>query len=486
VLVYKYICFAYTCNSEEKNSAKFSVISLVAVIAGFIIICVSPEVSYETANAEKDDDLAVETDVYLEENNDLASAKDNGYLEEKNDLASAETDGYLEENDDLAAAETDEYLEENAGGFYIDEYGEAVAVDGIMLEQDYFDDSDYDEMQDYFGNSDYDEISDSAKILNLEDVQKCLFPISEYPYQNTKKAKKLMKTYDAAVKADIEDFVYVEEISEGGIFTDEKLHYKKTVEESKADYRYYGKLNKDNEADGTGILLSMRDDDGFNDYASGSYLAAVYYIGEFDNGYKDGYGIEYNINIKERIFTVKYEGSFKKGNHDGQGAAYDRSLITRDYPDVDKWMYWLVNMGGRQFDGSLERIDGFDKDSAMIDKDTYDYLFPDVNGNGLITYPIIASYISYEGGYKDGIPDGKGAEYSESWNNEQEGTVNYKSYEGKFKNGKYNGQGTSYFANGQIHYKGEYKDGKYNGKGTLYDEQGNVVHKGKFKKGDIE
>ena len=271
-----------------------------------------------------------------------------------------------------------------------------------------------------------------------------LFDIPEYPYQNKKEAKKLMKAYNKAMEASITDFIGVEEVLEGGIIKEKEIHYKKTVDDGKASYRYYGKINKKGEPDGTGILFETWPIE-WQENESGSIYTRICYIGEFKNGYKDGYGIEYwELNGD---YMVKYEGELKKGKYHGEG---------------------------------IEYLSNASSSYALIEKKR-DEIYSQTEGNTLKVEPILLSLKCYEGDFKNGEYDGKGKMYSSVRDNKAILT-----YEGKLKAGKYHGKGTLYFDNGNVQYKGEFKNGKYNGKGMLYDEQGNVVHKGKCKGGDIK
>lgn len=307
-------------------------------------------------------------------------------------------------------------------------------------------------------NGNYEENStDSIK----QDIREYVFPISEYPYQNEKMAKKMMKIYEKAMKADIKDFVYVEEVSKGGIFSEKKISYKKTIDKEKAAYKYYGELNKNNEPDGEGILLDKWDDDEYDYYSE--YFAAVYYIGKFNNGFKEGYGIEYDIDWGGGMFKLQYEGEYKKGKYDGKGIVYLGSNA-----DIEIEVEFRAILSNQVYGYS-----SYDSDTEY----NYDTLFERYDGNKLTIMPLFSTLKYYEGKLKNGEFNGEGKEYFGS-----QGSL---SYEGKFKDGTYHGKGTLYFDNGNVKYKGKFRYGEYHGKGKLYDEQGNVVHKGKFKYGKI-
>ena len=298
-------------------------------------------------------------------------------------------------------------------------------------------------------------------------IEECLFSLPDYPYQNKRKANKVMKIYKKAMKADIEDFVYLEEVSKGGFFTESKIHYKKTINEEKAVYRYYGKLNKKNEPDGTGILLEVFNNNLYDleDINPPKFMVAVYYIGGFKNGFKNGYGIEYSNRYEEHEFVLKYEGNFKKGKYNGKGTAYlgvDRRVDLA----VRNELLSLLN-------------------NALMSDSTDNKFFPYIKGNKLITYPVLLTNKYYDGKFKEGSYNGKGKIYEHEWDDVSLVEYDYIRYNGKFKNGKYEGKGTLYFDKEIAEYKGAFKNGKYHGKGILYDRKGNVLHKGKFKNGEI-
>lgn len=307
-------------------------------------------------------------------------------------------------------------------------------------------------------------IEDLWERPDITEVQEKVFLVSEYPYQNEKMAKKLMKTYEKAMKADIKEFVYIEEKEKGGALFKDKMYYAKTIDEEKATYRYYGNLNRDNEPDGMGILLEKWTDDIYENRQE--YLVVVYYIGEFKDGYKDGYGIEYREDSIQDGICLKYEGEYKEGKYDGKGVLYSGSIAD--------------NVGTEYATIAKARLYGY----STPDVHTYDFLFPNLGGNKLVSYPILISGVSYVGDMKAGEFDGKGKTYRGYVENGQR--YRYMEYEGEFENGMYDGKGIKYFDNGAIQYNGEFRSGSYDGKGTLYDEHGNVLHKGKFKNGEVD
>ncbi|WP_270458980.1 hypothetical protein [Faecalitalea cylindroides] len=215
--------------------------------------------------------------------------------------------------------------------------------------------------------------------------------------------------------------VPVEETSK--LFSD-NIGYKKTLDGS--NLYYYGDLDKKSRPNGWGVLFEY-------DVNGMDYI--VKYIGEFDEGYFDGYGIicldsniesfgdvpvedmticeEYPIIIQK---TLIYEGYFKEGFENGEGINYTKSLDSNDYSF----------------------------DIGEFKKDTWNGQMKVYHGNVLI-------------------------------------------YDGETKNGNYHGKGTQYYyGTGNLQYEGEFVNSEYQGKGTLYDEQGNIIHKGEFLEGDIK
>jgi len=282
-----------------------------------------------------------------------------------------------------------------------------------------------------------------------------IYPFSEFPYENRKMSKKAMKLYEDAMEAEDEEFIFLEEKSKGGIITEKAYHYKKTIDTYDAQYRYYGKLNRNNEPDGMGIIIQDWSDNYI--VANEGYQLRICYIGEFKDGYKNGYGIEYNT----EEYTVKYEGEYKEGKYDGEGTLFSYVLEDDCNGIIEEWAWGEIQNEPRQ---------------------EYQYLFEGFGENMYFTYPVIVATKDYSGEFKDGKFHGEGKSYFGVDEDNQPFVI----YEGEFRDGDKEGKGKSYYFNGELCYKGEFKNGKYHGKGTLYDEDGKVKHKGKFKNGDIE
>lgn len=350
----------------------------------------------------------------------------------------------IEETESVSAIGTGEngkYSDQSEEELYnIEEDVSADVEDGyIENTEDYTNEDD-----DLYGEDEvvWDDFEDNLNNDIDVDIENIVFSVPTYPYQNEKEARKLMKTYEKAMKAPITDFIGVEEVSEGGIVSAKEIHYKKAVDTRKATYRYFGKTNKAGEPEGIGILFTTWSVEW---QESGNVSTSICYIGNFKDGFKDGYGIEYWEYSGK--YLVDYEGEFKKGKYNGEGIDY-LSEVSVSYDSI----------------------------TEMREK-----IYSQTEGNTVKVEPICLSLKYYEGEFKEGEYDGKGKAYWSVVDNKEILT-----YEGEFEAGTFNGEGTSYFNNGNIQYKGKFKNGYYSGKGTLYDEQGNIVHKGKFKNGDIE
>lgn len=176
------------------------------------------------------------------------------------------------------------------------------------------------------------------------------------------------------------------------------------------------------------------------------------YCGPLKNGKPDGYGVLYNYYDE----VIEYIGNFEKGAINGYGMKLNGAFI--------------------EYEGEFSNGEMANGDVIVPYEPEYyrtEYEVPEDENK----FPAIRMCPEYIGEMKKEEYSGKGTLYF------PDGTVEY---EGEFKNGSYNGDGILYYENGQIQYKGEFSRGKYDGKGTLYDETGNVVFEGKFKKGDYD
>lgn len=239
------------------------------------------------------------------------------------------------------------------------------------------------------------------------------------------------------------------------------------------DLVYYGNT-KDNKPNGKGKILKVvcaveekyaghtMLDFSDCDYATAEeniYMVNVY-MGEFKNGYYEGYGWKFNIpgpdylnegysrdyganyvavtddvqeNIWETCNPITYMGEFKKGKYSGEGIEI---------------LYPILSFAAGTTKEELKNTgyEGIDREIVI-----------------------------YSGTYKKDKENGKTKQYI--WGKLY--------YDGNMKKGEYDGKGTLYFSNSdQIKYKGEWSYGKYDGKGTLYEKDGSVKYKGKWKNGD--
>lgn len=230
-------------------------------------------------------------------------------------------------------------------------------------------------------------------------------------------------------------------------------------------------------------------------YAVTSNAYGILYYGKVKSNRPDGFGVlakgAVDLNDLSSLKNLIYAGNFKKGLYHGYGATFNT-------PD------------------------------RMVD---YDGLAGILAQNGQIPYEkqeiasaYVASYVTYDGEWKNGAANGKGnsfymdlSEWTGKMENSEYSQENYWGgicypnhilisgmkkdeasgsarryyfghlmYDGKMKYGYANGTGTSYYFNGQKKYVGLWKDDSYHGKGTLYDDKGTIIYKGKWEHGDYK
>lgn len=267
----------------------------------------------------------------------------------------------------------------------------------------------------------------------LDYVKEKNIPVIEFPEQ-----KDLADWYSHAIGESGYDTLELIYLKDSG-FPSHKLE--RTMD--KAEYYYIGEM-KDNEPDGVGLLLMK---DPAKSWQTGKMEYCIRYIGSFEKGKYDGYGMLFSLPSAEydrstideiqkeesditsdgfneiylkRVNYVTYEGEFEKGEQTGEGNQYSYAIPKGD--SVSEIEYLSIEVGDFE-DGNLHG-------NAKV----YD--------NGLLLY------------------------------------------EGEMKDGKYSGKGKEYHRNGQLCYDGEFKDDEYHGKGTLYDENGNIIYDGKWRYGD--
>ncbi|MDE6906341.1 MAG: hypothetical protein K2P76_15710 [Lachnospiraceae bacterium] len=296
--------------------------------------------------------------------------------------------------------------------------------------------------------------------------------ITEYSFKSVKNGKKIVEIYEKALDADRDEFICLTEEEKIHMFSNKEVWYKKSLDADHAPFRYYGDVNRDGRPDGMGMLVRnwdelyressdiqrwtrlFMDEENYYEQEKENVCVEIEYIGEFKDGFKEGYGIDFGVEGIYEIPIIAYEGEFEHGKRHGSGTAY------------------LGLAGGT-----------YDEEFNNMLAEMYLAEYSDTINSGLLFPTVAKSNLSFEGMYKEGGRDGEGKEYYTGENENHEPCLKY---EGEFENSHYSGTGTLYFEDGKVWYKGEFKNGKYDGKGILYDEQGKVLHEGKFKDGEVE
>jgi len=192
-----------------------------------------------------------------------------------------------------------------------------------------------------------------------------------------------------------------------------------------------------------------------------------FYVGEFVNGKKEGYGtIIYNNG-------TKYEGIFKNDKHDGFG----RLSQTDGEMFVGEWKEGKINGNGMRQHSNGDRYIGNYINNIRNGKGHYIFSNGDsydgnwINGcaNGFGKF-VFKNGNSYEGNFKNNIIYGQGVFNMK----------NGETYIGFFKYGLICGKGICYNINGEK-YVGNFVDGKKDGFGKLFDKNGKIIHMGIWK-----
>lgn len=236
----------------------------------------------------------------------------------------------------------------------------------------------------------------------------------------------------------------------------------KTISQDDTDYLYYGKFDSKNRPTGIGVLFRIP-----NLSFQTNTVPEVVYVGNFKNGYYNGYGATFASNSditwtvlseEERnqyyyfINDINYEGYFKKGKKSGKGNYFENNVT--------------VLMSGYGFDESYDSND----ESSDNENDDFKKMDEIIKQN--------LTYLVYVGKSKK---DKKTGKYRIYFKGKLEYIGDYNEKEG------YTGKGKLYYIDtGKLKYTGEFKNNKYDGKGTLYDENGKIIHKGTFENGDIK
>ena len=192
--------------------------------------------------------------------------------------------------------------------------------------------------------------------------------------------------------------------------------------------------------------------------------------GEFSNGRRNGQGKEYKQDKDNGQIKLYFEGNYKNGKKNGKGIVYKYNKRIKfegeffnDLKEGSGKEYYLN--GKIKFEGEYKKDKKWNGKGYDINGNI-DYIISE--GKGIIKlYKYSTNSLTFEGEYKNGEKNGKGKEY------------NYHGqlvFGGKYLNGKRHGQGKEYLAKiNKISFEGEYKEGKkWNGKG--YDNQGNIIY----------
>lgn len=237
--------------------------------------------------------------------------------------------------------------------------------------------------------------------------------VTDFPYNNSKEADKLIKFYQKVLEADKSEFVNIEYGRKS--ITNGSKQYKPTTKQF--EYKYYGGL-KDGLPSGQGLVLEY-----ISNY--GCFFPSV--LGNFKEGQLDGYAITFTNDY----FGVYSEGNYKQGVKNGDYIGYGSKIVILDLSIYESEV--------------LDEYDRYIRERVSNGRSNDDIIFLDI--------PIMPNYISSEGKYKDD-------EMVKDWTlYYPDGTVKYK---GKMKDGVYHGKGILYREDGSVKYKGKFKNGEPN------------------------
>ena len=191
--------------------------------------------------------------------------------------------------------------------------------------------------------------------------------------------------------------------------------------------------------------------------------------------YKSGYG-------RCKWNDYLYEGYFNKNTPNGEGKLYITDLpwlqmqayldINKELPDENVKLYYKGHF-----------VNGIMMGSGIIFFENGQKLHEGEFGNNMlngkcITYGLKCGNIIYYGYCRDGQKHGKGIDYAEKDDIDDDDIV---LYEGEFKNNQRDGKGIEYSPDG-TRYEGYFKNDQRDGMGTEYYPDGNqIMFKGKFK-----
>lgn len=263
------------------------------------------------------------------------------------------------------------------------------------------------------GKSEYD-IVGMEKYDTNEDCS-----VEDFPFQDSKNAKKMVKLYNKMMGDTDAEFYYVE--NDNDVFKQNLNGYGQL---------YYGEL-KDGRPTGNGILMT----EWYLDYVGQdvAMVRGIEYIGGFEKGKKSGYGWNFEVFESMGISRLNYEGEFAKGRF-REGTEY-----------------WIVNSESENdFSKTEYKVFG-DEFIGEINLQRQKVVFKGNIKKGCM-YEYDGEYIkTYEGEFFGDMPHGEGVEYYPS------GEIKY---EGKYKYGKYHGKGILYNEDGSVKYEGKFKNGE--------------------------
>lgn len=268
-------------------------------------------------------------------------------------------------------------------------------------------------------------------------------PIIEFDEQN-KLSSWLEKNY-VDIEESPEDWVYLK--IQGGL---SGKRFERTMDQG--EYYYTGGL-KDNQPDGNGILLVY---DAVTTRLTGRETYCFQYIGSFEKGRYDGYGLLFSVPTDEDV------------------GIYAAAAIA---PDLESEEFARLYADG-------------------VNYVTYEGMFEDGKrtgeGNRFVSFTSWGAefMVDIESEFAEGVTYST-VEIGEFKDDKEDGTIKLYidgviRYDGEMKKGEYSGKGKYYYSNGQLRYDGEFKQSDYHGKGTLYDENGDVIYKGNWKYGDYD
>ncbi len=251
------------------------------------------------------------------------------------------------------------------------------------------------------------------------------------------------------------------------------------------EYVYYGE-DKNNMPDGEGVLFTTNV---FND----QIVVTVLYIGNFEKGRFDGYGMKFDLLAKDTElmsldaygFTeLRYEGIYDKGIFDKKGNLHFKRQHYDFSPNSVPQEYYIPFPAFAMRNDTDMNITLAPHVQKHVN-DNFDVILEmktllDSGKTVIVTPipPILDSPIVYAGELSDGKLEGNGKSYHDEVGNLE--------YDGEWQDDEMDGEGTLYFENGVVKYDGEFKNGLYHGKGTLFNSDGSINFKGKWKKGQID